>query len=80
MNYSNTVVMHAAEGYTRENILSTYMMNKILLRKIGKEKRIAGKKKIGWQDELSPTINKCPAIAIGLEEPLLNRLGFDCCS
>jgi len=51
MKYSNTVVMHApkkkAEGYARENILCTYMMRKIL-RKLGKEKRIAGKKKIGW--------------------------------
>ena len=29
------------------------------------------------QDELSPTINKCPAIAIGsLEESLLNRAQF----
>ena len=50
MNYSNTVVMHApkekAEGYARENILCTYMMSKIL-RKIGKERRIVGKKKIG---------------------------------
>ena len=36
------------EGYAREkNILYTYMMSKIL-RKMGKEKRIAGKKKIGW--------------------------------
>jgi len=30
MNYSNIAVMHAPkEGYTRENILSTYMMSKI---------------------------------------------------
>ena len=39
MYYSNTVVMHTPKeklmGYTKENILCTYMMSKIL-RKIGK--------------------------------------------
>jgi len=74
MNYSNTVVMHAPKEklrrYTRENILYTYIMSKIL-RKIGKENRIAGKKK--GEEQSVPH----PAIAIGsLEEPLLNRGHF----
>ena len=52
MNYSNTVVMHATKEKLRGMLektfyAPTYMMSQIL-RKVGIENRIAGKKKIGW--------------------------------